>query len=149
MFLRDQVLVYSAIQMLCGIIFWSWAVYNVLKLREESNSVHDNGIDYGIFVFPFLFFAGLNGMTSIRNPHVTIAIKHAKAHVILTGTAHCMVTIAYIIGGITATSDHDHKIYCYVAAVCYALTGGLFTFLGVRWKQSFEKMNHAMSLNMY
>lgn len=146
MFLRDKVLIYCVFQMLCGLVLWPWALYNVLKLREDSPSVH-GGIDYGILTFPFIFFAGLNGLTSIRNPHITIATKHALAHLVLTAIAHLFVTINYIIGGILG---HDgYAIYCYCAAVIFAITGVLFTYWAYQWKMSFEKMNHALSLNMY
>ena len=132
--------------MLCALVFWPWALYNVLKLREDSPSVH-GGIDFGILSFPFLFFAGLNGLTSIRNPHITIATKHAMAHVILTAIAHTLVTINYIAGGIIG-KDY-YSLYCYVAAVVFAITGVIFTYYAWKWKLSFEKMTHAMSLNMY
>ena len=148
MFLRDKVMMYCVFQMLCAIVFWSWAMYNVLIEREKSVSVH-NGIDYGILTFPFLFFAGLNGLTSIRNPHVTIATKHAFAHLILTIIGHLLVTANYIAGAILAKHNHGYIIYCGIAAIFFLMTMIPFTMWAWKWKQSFERMTHALSLNMY
>mmetsp|Transcript_21356 Transcript_21356/g.34191 ORF Transcript_21356/g.34191 Transcript_21356/m.34191 type:complete len:149 (+) Transcript_21356:2097-2543(+) len=148
MFLRNKVLVYCALQMLCSLIFWPWALYNVLIVGEDNISVH-GGIDFGIFSFPFIFFAGLNGLTSIRNPHVTIATKHAFAHLLLTIVGHCAVTLNYIAGAILGKDNDAYMIYCSIAAVLFAATGALFSVWAYQWKTSFEKMTHALSLNMY
>ncbi len=146
MFLRDKVLIYCALQLIAGLAFWAWALVNIFKCKILC--------DYGIFTFPFLFFAGLNGITSVRNPHVTIASKHAKAHFLLTIVAHSVVTINYIIGGIVGGRDGKYddvyKIYCYICAFAVAVSGVIFSILAYNWQSSFEKMTHAMtSLNMY
>ena len=41
-----------------------WAMYNVIALQSDSNSVF-RGIDFGIFSAIFIFFSGLYGLTSI------------------------------------------------------------------------------------
>ena len=150
MFLRNQVLVYSVLQMLYGLTFWIWALYNVLNVKNAAPSVFHHGVDYGMFTFPILFFAGLNGLTSIRNPHVSIASRHAKAHVLLVGISHSLVSLNYIIGGIIADKhEAAFKLYCYGCAVLFAVTGLCFTYLSIHWRMSFDKMQGALSLNMY
>eukprot|EP01083_Nonionella_stella_P041199 111722_1 len=148
MFLRKRVLIYCAIQMILGLVFWPWSVCNVLILREDSPSVYD-GVDYGLFCFPFVFFAGLNGITSVKCPHVTIATKHANVHLILTIIAHSLCCITYAICGALEKDHYGYKIYCYIALCFFAITGIIFTFWAYKWKLSFEKINHALSLNLY
>ena len=147
MFLRNQVFAYSVFQMAYGLTFWTWAVYNVFNVEENAPSV-SGGVDYGIFTFSLLFFAGFNGMTSIRNPHVRIATKHAKAHLILTIISHVLVSINYIIGAIIGTTgDAQFKLYCYGMAIFFAVSGLLFTYLAFQWRASFQSMHQALALN--
>ena len=139
-------MVYSVFQMIYGLVFWMWAIYNTFNLEEKAPSVSGE-IDYGVFTFIFLFFAGLNGLTSIRNPHVRIATKHAKAHLVLTIIAHITLSIHYIIGAIAGTGDAQFKLYCYGMAVFFAVTGLVFAYLAYQWNVSFTKMHQALALN--
>ena len=50
MYLRTWIRIQSVFQLVCGLVFWPWAIYNTLGLREKSHSVH-MGLDFGIVLF--------------------------------------------------------------------------------------------------
>ena len=119
-----------------GLVFWPWAIYNTLVLRDKSQSTH-MGLDFGSITFIFLLFAAIFGLTSIDHSHMSIAAKYATAHLILTPIGHIAVTINYIAGAILAPT-HVYMVYCVIFAVIFAVTGIIFTKLAQNWRNSFD-----------
>lgn len=122
---------YCAADIITGSIFWIWAMYNVIHLKDNSPSVH-NGIDFGILSMIFLIFCGIYGLTSIYSFDKSVRIKFAKAHYRMAIISHLLVILNFA-AGLWLAPNHNYGYFCFTFIVIFILSGILQYKFGRMW----------------
>eukprot|EP01084_Bolivina_argentea_P286489 491453_1 len=122
--MRIKVKVYTIVQMLVSLIFWIWALVNILR---------DLGFDAGVISFVFPFFAGICGYVSTSKGYQKMLF--VNIHLLLTVFGHFLVTLNYLAGVFVSGVSQDFKIYCAVFTGLWFVSWILCSFWAWKWRK--------------
>ena len=117
-----------------GLIFWFWALYNVIILKDNSSSVH-NGIDFGIFSMIFLIFCGIYGISSVKSSHISIQLKFSFANLIMTPISHILIILNFI-GGLILSPTKHYSIFCLIFIIGFIISLIHQYYCSYKWYKS-------------
>lgn len=135
---RIKVKLYTLCQIGVSLMFWIWALVNILKGR---------GFDLGVVSFLFPLFAGIFGYLSTNSSRIkSKSMINVNLHLILTIFGHLFVTINYGLGAVISyIRDHNmngYFIYCVVFTGLWAISWILVSIWAYKWRNEFKQFVH-------
>ena len=123
---KMRVKLYSIIQIIVALMFWIWALINIMKGQV---------FDAGVISFIFPFFAGIFGyLSTYKIKQQQERLLYVNLHLGLTIFGHFLVTLNYF-GGILLAPYYAYYIYCIVFTAIWGISWILFTLFALKWRK--------------
>ena len=117
---------YTLGQIVISLIFWAWALANILR---------GQGFDLGVISFALSFIAGILGITSVFSKGDRQKLL-ANLHLAMTAIGHLIVTLNYLAGAIIgAQVSVGFQIYCAVFTGLWFLSTIVLTIWANQWRK--------------
>ena len=131
---RIRVKLYSICQIVISLMFWIWALVNILRR---------GGFDLGVISFLFPLFAGIFGYLSTNSSRIkSKTMFNVNIHLGLTIFGHFFVTINYALGAVITYGDDNMRgyfIYCLIFTALWAVSWILISILAYKWRNEFKQ----------
>eukprot|EP00483_Globobulimina_turgida_P001231 UN01233 len=122
--MRIKVKLYTIIQIGVSLMFWIWALVNILK---------DGEFDAGVVSFVFPFFAGICGYVSTSKSYEKMLF--VNLHLGLTVAGHFLVTLNYLGGALISGVSMGFRIYCIIFTGLWFISWVLFGIWAWQWRK--------------
>eukprot|EP01084_Bolivina_argentea_P027248 50661_1 len=136
--LKEKIQYCSIIQVIVSLIFWIWALLNVLR--------GTNNFDSGCVLFVLSLVSGMFGFASMNlspsspQKKKRRALSFAHLNLGMTICSHILIALSYF-GAAIMIRVTGFQIYCVISGILWSIALIPFTIWQVQWRKKLKQQN--------